>query len=702
MALFQPTNITPDLKGGVKNGAILIPENITTPTNTEISWTVNGNSKMTAYKIDFFQNTAASTQTGTTGKITLNPAFSAISADGTVSRFTATVAWSLISGAYAGTGTLQGKFKITMWWGSGANDYVEQKSLSVFEVSKCGSVTISTPTGYGGFLDFDAVYTPPAPASTYGDVPLNWVRWEIFINNIGGTPIHDSGKIWNATSYAWSPPPLSPADYAVRFTAEGANGAEYSAFDYVLVSNNDVTTLDDMLTVVCDHEKDGVKISIQNTVEKVESITSGNVSTGANDELILSDYWAQADYDISAYSGSAWSFIWHGKINGQTSLSANRLFTVNGASATANVYVTRQGNQLSFTPQGNSAPTITYSNGDEFWIIFTTGYFDGNLTTGHQWLVYKPNTSGYYNWSVTGFTELAPRNIHLSGNTTVYGFQLGFGKGNSGLAAGMSDHSIEPSFAGPKVQFPYESYGADAAWLPFGVENATGELYRQEGLYFYGAPMTLVGKFPQYYDPSWIPYIIDYAAVNGQQYQYVVTSADEDLENESLSKSGTVTPCFWNWLLIEAKQDADNKDLYEVQQVFRLIGNVSSGTYGNGGNRTIEPTFTQYSAVLRSTQNRRQGTLTGLIGYTVMGEYFDTNLTEQNLRGLSRSKNQLFLRDRRGNFMKIALAGEISMSVNDNSAKQEITASIPWIETGSTAGVSVYDWGYIDNTEPEE
>lgn len=696
MALFQPTNITPDLKGGVKNGVILIPENITTPTNTEISWTVNGNSKMTAYKIDFFQNTAASTQTGTTGKITLNPAFSAISADGTVNRFTATVAWSLISGAYAGTGTLQGKFKITMWWGSGANDYVEQKSLSVFEVSKCGSVTISTPTGYGGFLDFDAVYTPPAPASTYGDVPLNWVRWEIFINNIGGTPIHDSGKIWNATSYAWSPPALSPADYAVRFTAEGANGAEYSAFDYVLVSNDDVTTLDDMLTVACDHEKDGVKISIQNTQEIVEADLYGSWQQEQDGALALGNNASGASYNVLSYSSDAWSFIWNGTIDG----AGGTLFRIRMKSG-EDVKVAQNSGQLVFTTGTNTHP-LSYTIGREYWIIFTTGYFTNNVKTGFQWLVYSPAVSGYSNWQVSTWTQSVPTKIDIYGPCTTKSFQIGFGYGNSGLAGGMTDQSAKAIFAGPKVFFPYDTGRTDAEWLPFGVENATGELYRQEGLYFYGAPMTLVGKFPQYYDPSWIPYIIDYAAVNGQQYQYVVTSADEDLENESLSKSGTVTPCFWNWLLIEAKQDADNKDLYEVQQVFRLIGNVSSGSYGNGGNRTIEPTFTQYSAVLRSTQNRRQGTLTGLIGYTVMGEYFDTNLTEQNLRGLSRSKNQLFLRDRRGNFMKIALAGEISMSVNDNSAKQEITASIPWIETGSTAGVSVYDWGYIDNTEPEE
>ena len=134
--------------------------------------------------------------------------------------------------------------------------------------------------------------------------------------------------------------------------------------------------------------------------------------------------------------------------------------------------------------------------------------------------------------------------------------------------------------------------------------------------------------------------------------------------------------------------------------MFRFEGNVSSGSYTNRGARNIQSTFTPYPAVFRSTQNSRQGTLTGLIGRVTNGEYSDSNETEAALRALSSSQNQLFVRDRRGNLIKIALAGEISMSVNDSTAKQEITASVPWVETGPTDGVSVYERGW-DYPEPE-
>lgn len=700
MALFQPTNITPDLKGGVKNGFILIPSGVITPTSADISWSVNGNSTMTAYKIDFYQNTAASTLTGTTGKITLGTPFSAISADGTQTRFTATVAWSLISDTYSGLGTLQGKFKITQWWGSGANDYVEQKSLSVFEVSKEGGVSIIPPTGYGGHLTFNAVYYPPVPSSTYGNVPLNWIRWEIFRSTAQGTPVYDSGKIWNATSYTWSPSVLSPGDYTARFTAEAGNGSDCMDVEFFSVSASDITTVEDALNVSCDHEHDAVKIGLCNTTEIIEGEESGNVSVGASGEIILSDYWASEQYNVAAYSSDTWSFIWHGKITGTTSLSNNRLFIISSGSMTPQVYVTRQSGKLNFYPSGNQ-PTINYTVGDELWIIFTSGFFLGGISTGYQWLVYSPNASGYYNWDVPIFTEQAPRHIELFGNTTVYGFQLGFGTGNASLDAGMNDQSAETVFGGPKVEYPWSTTIHKAVWLPFGSASAEVALYRMEGPYYYGAAMTLAGIFPISPDPDYTAYILDYGAVNGKSYTYVVTSADENLENEARSMSGAVSPCFWNWMLIEARQNASNEKLYEAVNLFRFQGNVSSGSYGNGGGRNIQPTFTPYPAVLRSTQNRRQGTLTGLIGFCTGGEYSDSNETERAIRALSTSRNQLFLRDRRGNLIKIALAGEISMSVNDNSAKQEITVSVPWVEIGPTDGVSVFESGW-DSPEPEE
>ena len=695
MALFQPTNITPDLKGGVKNGVVLIPADMVTPTDCDISWSVNGNDKMVAYQIDFYKNTAASTLTGSTGKIDLDTPFSAISTDGTEQRFTATVAWSLISGTYARTGTLRGKFKITQWWGSGTYDYVEQRSLSVFEVSYAGSVHILEDSGYGGKRNFLGQYLPPD--NFYGNVPLNWARWQIRSHNIQGDVIHDSGKVWNATDLSYSPPMLAPGYYVVVLSAEGANGAEYQDVLAIEIERDSMAVIDNLLTVKCDREHDALKISMEKSVSAVHGEPNGDVSIGENNVVKLEDSTSSLRYIINDYSAAKWSFIWHGKIDEAGDAADTVFHTVFRVRTErgADIIVQQLSGRLYFTP-GPSSFYMDYTIGREYWIIFTTGYFTDSARFGFQWLVYSPEVSGYSNWSVTDYTQSIPKIIDLYGPASIYGFQLGFGTGNNSLSAGMSDNTADSVFLGPSIIFPaYFGFGnlLDAAWLPLGKSNGVGSLFRVEGEFSYGSQLAYVGDFLFRISGDIVPYILDYAALNNRKYSYVVTGASAGLENGAISNSGLFQPCFWNWLLIEAAQDAQNKELYEVVQVFRFEGNVSSGSYTNRGARNIQPTFTPYPAVFRSTQNSRQGTLTGLIGKVTNGVYYDSNETESAIRALSSSRNQLFIRDRRGNLIKIALAGEISMSANDSTAKQEITVSVPWVETGPTDGISVYERG---------
>ena len=67
MALYQATNITPDLISGRENGIVF--RNDASWANQNIRWTVNGNSRLTAYRIQFFRNDANSTPGTDTGKV---------------------------------------------------------------------------------------------------------------------------------------------------------------------------------------------------------------------------------------------------------------------------------------------------------------------------------------------------------------------------------------------------------------------------------------------------------------------------------------------------------------------------------------------------------------------------------------------------------------------------------------------------------
>ncbi len=64
MALFMPTNITPDARGSLGNGTVDATQPLT------VSWQVNGNSAMTAYQISVYTYDESSTLMYTTGKIT--------------------------------------------------------------------------------------------------------------------------------------------------------------------------------------------------------------------------------------------------------------------------------------------------------------------------------------------------------------------------------------------------------------------------------------------------------------------------------------------------------------------------------------------------------------------------------------------------------------------------------------------------------
>ena len=65
--LYQPSNISPDQIYGT--GTVDITDDL------NVSWRVNGDSAMTAYKIDFYQNDANSTSIYSTGKVTLGTPF---------------------------------------------------------------------------------------------------------------------------------------------------------------------------------------------------------------------------------------------------------------------------------------------------------------------------------------------------------------------------------------------------------------------------------------------------------------------------------------------------------------------------------------------------------------------------------------------------------------------------------------------------
>ena len=210
--LYQPSNISPDQINST--GTVDITQDL------DVSWRVNGDSAMTAYKIDFFQNNAASTAVYSTGKVTLDTPFWGVDYTGAAKYYTATIASATLTGAGMANGN-EYKFLITQWWSS--DDSVQQYTASLF-------ITRAMPT-----LSITAIPNPLTSkvhsfTATYSQAQgdgIRWVQWEISEDGTESDPFVNTGPIYGTgelqVDYDGF---LTGTTYTIRCTVETANGID--------------------------------------------------------------------------------------------------------------------------------------------------------------------------------------------------------------------------------------------------------------------------------------------------------------------------------------------------------------------------------------------------------------------------------------------------------------------------------------------
>lgn len=228
------------------------------------------------------------------------------------------------------------------------------------------------------------------------------------------------------------------------------------------------------------------------------------------------------------------------------------------------------------------------------------------------------------------------------------------------------------TFTGIDSSNPFIRFSASGDSVLVGNFATDGTIFRTES----GKPPVRFARYSIADSTNKVEFY-DYSAGNGKTYTYSVFFQGNENAYPVVAESEAIVPCFWEWTLIEAVSPTE-------VNAYRIRMNVGSGTDGNGASPGIFQTFTPYPIVMQDTQNRHSGTLTGLIGrLTAPGVYEDSIDVRDKIRGLSVSNHPLYLRNRKGDFWRIAISGEISTSVNDNSYKQEVTVSIPWVEIES-------------------
>lgn len=179
--------------------------------------------------------------------------------------------------------------------------------------------------------------------------------------------------------------------------------------------------------------------------------------------------------------------------------------------------------------------------------------------------------------------------------------------------------------------------------------------------------------------------LIDASAVNGKIYTYYAYGVGALYSNAVISQP--VHDCSWNWHVLACTQD--EAGVYHVQKFFRFGNNVSSGSVSNNAVPSVLQNFTRYPVVQNSPWNYRSGMLTSMIGYTENGVYFDNTKLRDEIAALTTSGYALFLKNRKGDVIHIAISGAIEMETMDNSAQQAQTVKLPWVEIADASSAQI-------------
>lgn len=215
--LFQPTNIFPDIKNGVGSGTIDATEPLS------IVWQVNGNSPMTAYKVQIYANDTASTLKYDSGKTDYKCPFNGTDYLGDVIPFMHTISSSTLQ-TYGISNGNEYKIIITQWYGATDDKSVRQSSASVFITRTNPTVTINP---FADNLAGDVLTRHKTFTATYyqaqGDA-IRSVRWYLALTNDESNPFYDSKDIYTSELKMTYDGFMRSTYYSVRLVVETVNG----------------------------------------------------------------------------------------------------------------------------------------------------------------------------------------------------------------------------------------------------------------------------------------------------------------------------------------------------------------------------------------------------------------------------------------------------------------------------------------------
>ena len=717
LQLFQPTNITPDTRGSFGNGVVEVDIPGITSDYISVSWQVNGNTPMTAFKIDFTDMDG--TALYTTGKLTNNCPFYGTAADGTVNRFKYTIGPMSTATSFLRSAS-EGLLKITEWWGSGANDYVEQYSPSPYLVRPALTVSYSPTTISSRTGTFTGSFTGAS------DDGLMWIRW-VLTRADTGQIVKDTGRLYGCVNPTFTYDKFLPGSYYLELTAETSAGVQSreAAWTSVTVSYTlQDTGLEVEATRPCDGESAVlVRWSMPYNIPRI-SVTGSVYDSGGAGIFLFSGssmLWNQVN-GSSMDLKTPWSFIWSGFI---TETGDGDLFSLgleNNRRVEFGLHYDPNETQKYLYYRLMKGNNQTYIM--RLWGNYTDGACFVCITPNNIFIQYNriafvnglypeddlyPDNSLYPNDgdfkvefhkfpSWLDFDDPDYLQTDLK-SVTLYGYSiLKYAK--------VVDHIVQPNVGpGYDVVTNYNGDDPDMNFDPgtlFLLKSEAGQDWNA-GNSAYDSSMTGMAVYRKTEGQTALEYvgtvsgtgtvkILDYAARSQQgpytYYLYPLTSTAVE-SNPAISNS--IDPCFWNWTVLACQKQSSGD--YKVQQSFSFGLNVSSGAISNRNAPNILNNFSRYPTVQIAPQNYKSGTLQSLIGYIdhtdCQEKYSDSIDLSEAIYNLSTYTGFLFLKDRKGGLYMIRPAGEVTMETMDNTREQAQTVNFPWVEVGDASEVAI-------------
>lgn len=674
--LYAPSNVYPSSLSGIGGGVIDVKDGLAA------QWQVNGNSPLAAYQLSIFRNDSASTQLYTTGKVTLDKPFYGTDSTGTAVPFSAThIPAETLTSAGMVNGYADGyKMVIRQWWGDTDAESVTQTSASAFITRDKPTLALNAiTTPYAGrVLTSTADYT-----QLQGDA-LNWVRWRIALSGSEDAPLLDTGDIYGTAELKCVYENLFAGNvYARRCDVQTSSGQTATTGWQTFRVAYDVLPPNGIVETECLRDERCIGVSWP-TARTTTGDGSGDWHV--SDDLLTLGSGAQVAWETENNAPIAYAppytILWKGYLD-----------TGRGGKQLA---VQTSGGILSFHADGTrlrllldeteiSAQTVPEPVNGWWTVLVTDTAMHLQKLTEQGGLHPSPTlypaptlfpTQDTYltasSWTAAvaaGYTQAEISAVTLFGPQKCDYMQIvGRALTASEIGEIMAATDYAPAW-GSDVDF----LANFADGLNAGNLNTTMySLYRQD--MSTGEVLKLADM-----DINTVA-VKDFGARNQTPYRYILYYGGTETYTMAPITSETVAQCYWDWEILVCEEAADGT--FRVKTVFAFGANVESGAVSNNASPGIQKNFTPYPLYQHDTANYRTGQLKALLGSVGENGYSDTVEAARELMELSASAEPKFLKDRKGNMIRIEIGGAITAEVEDAARVQPTTVTVPWVETG--------------------